>query len=80
MITDGNIFKGPKMNNQDDDDDDEMVEIQRKINDGEYEVNDSSEEVSVKDKEDLFFATEIETNYVAQPKSQSQLTGKLVEE
>ena len=38
MIADGNIFDaGPKMNAQDD----EMAEIQRKINEKEYEINDS---------------------------------------
>lgn len=47
-----------------------MAEIERKINDNEYDLNESDSDKSVpitKDKEDLFFATEIETNYVEKP-------------
>ena len=45
-----------------------MAEIERKINQNEYDLNESDSEKSqvIKDKDDLFFATEIETNYVAQ--------------
>ena len=71
MIADGKIFNnGPKMNMQESG---ELAEIERKIQDREYELNDSdskhSEQVYIKDEnskegENLFFATEIETNYV----------------
>lgn len=68
MIADENIFNGPKMNPQTTED--QMAEIEKKINDGDYDLmdTDSEKSVEVKDKEDLFFATEIETNYVEPPK------------
>ena len=81
MIADGNIFDsgvGPLMVRQTSKkaDDEEMAEIQRKIDNNEYALDDSDSNVSariedVEDKPyeknpaDLFFATEIETNYEA---------------
>ena len=47
-----------------------MAEIERKINDNEYDIDESNSDKSmpvIKDKEDIFFATEIETNYIEKP-------------
>ena len=61
MIADGNIFNnGLQMNNQDS----ELAEIERKIKDNEYDLNETdSDHAPVKNGNDLFFATEIETSY-----------------
>jgi hypothetical protein len=57
MITDANIFdQGPAMNCQD-----ELDEIERKINDNEYDIGDTELDEPTMEKDDIFFATEIDT-------------------
>ena len=46
MIADGNIFNtGPKMNSQNNDD--QMAEIERKLNNNEYDLNESDSDKSM---------------------------------
>ena len=81
MIAEGNIFDngvGPLMVRQTSkaEEDKELAQIQRKIDNNEYALDDSDSNLSAriedvddkpyhKNPADLFFATEIETNYEA---------------
>ena len=77
-ISDQNMFDtdqaGPAMANQEpelDDYDARMKEIQDKIDEGQYYVDDDIDEPEKKDKADLFFATEIDPEYVKERQHQS---------
>ena len=73
MIADGNLFNskdhGPQMHLQESVDSEALDEIQRKIQDNEYELDmsDTEPEPKIEDaspkREDLFFATEIEAEF-----------------
>ena len=78
-ISDQNMFgfdpAGPKMASQEPDDyDAKMREIQAKIDDGQYYVDDDIDETpqpEKRDKADLFFATEIDPEYVKEKQNRS---------